>query len=301
MSYTLILTPAGRLLLRESDGGETFLPDAWMRRVIDAFSSNMSAGLFALAATRSDTPPPPAFSFWRNFAGSYLTELCRMPVFAGAQLDPIAPHSPEEMGTLLHGAPPMEGGEYLNADVLQAFWKELDEWVRDQVFASGVSLEAWLKKNAPIWQQVGRVSFHLAENKSNPAFPFAFLATYAPRLSGSGRVQYQPLNLALREYAGERNRGALLKLLSPVQLASEKSEFIRELIDSKDLFHPLAWTPAEAFQFLQDVPLFEESGILVRLPDWWRARPRPRVSVSIGEKKQSRFGAAMMLDFETTN
>jgi hypothetical protein len=30
-------------------------------------------------------------------------------------------------------------------------------------------------------------------------------------------------------------------------------------------------------------------GLLVRLSNWWRKRPRPRVTVTIGEKKQSRF------------
>ena len=44
-------------------------------------------------------------------------------------------------------------------------------------------------------------------------------------------------------------------------------------------------------------PLLEESGVLVRLPDWWRKRPKPRVNVTIGDKKKSRFGADTMLDF----
>ncbi|MBL0714159.1 MAG: DEAD/DEAH box helicase [Desulfosarcina sp.] len=34
------------------------------------------------------------------------------------------------------------------------------------------------------------------------------------------------------------------------------------------------------------------------LPDWWRKRPRPRVTVAIGEKKQGRFGAEAILDFK---
>ncbi len=298
MRYTLALTPAGHLLIRESDEGETSLPDAWTRRVVDAFSSSPAAGLFALAAARPDTPPPVSFAFWRDFACRYLTELCRLPVFAGAQIDPIASPFPEETGALLRGAPPMEGGEYLNAEILQGLWKELDTWVRDRVSSSGLALTAWLKQHAPIWHQVGRICFHLAENKSNREFPFAFLATYAPRLSRGGRVQYQPLGLALREYAGERNRKALINLLSPVHLASEKSAFVRELVDSGEIFHPLAWTPGEAFRFLKDIPLFEESGLVARIPDWWRARPRPRVAVTIGEKKQNRFGADTMLDFK---
>ncbi|MCK4514186.1 MAG: DEAD/DEAH box helicase, partial [Spirochaetaceae bacterium] len=89
-------------------------------------------------------------------------------------------------------------------------------------------------------------------------------------------------------------------LLSPVQRASEKVEFVKELVDSGDIYHPLPWTPSEAYLLLQSVPLLEESGLLVRLPDWWRKRPRPRVAVTIGETKQSHFGADAILDFSVS-
>ena len=58
------------------------------------------------------------------------------------------------------------------------------------------------------------------------------------------------------------------------------------------------WTPAQAYRLLKEVPLLEESGLLVRLPDWWRKRPRPRVAITIGEKKQNRLGLDAMLDFK---
>ena len=102
------------------------------------------------------------------------------------------------------------------------------QWVRQEIAASKVGLTEWLKKNAAIWRQVGRVCFHLAENKQDPELPFAFMATYAPSLSRAGRVQYQPLGKALQEYAGQRNKKALINLLSPVQRASEKIDFVRE-------------------------------------------------------------------------
>ncbi|MDP8215450.1 MAG: DEAD/DEAH box helicase [Candidatus Euphemobacter frigidus] len=298
MNYTLALTPAGRLLIREREEGETAAPDGWITRVIAGFSLSASAGLFALAATRPDAPPPASFAFWRDFAGNYLTELCRTPEFAADYLQPVDPPPPAEMASMFLGAPPMPGGEYLTLEVLQALWIELDRWVRNEVSSSGRSLAAWLKKHASIYHQVGRICFHLAENKRDPAYPFAFLATYAPRLSRVGLVQYQSLGRALREYAGERNKKALIKLLSPVHLASEKSDFVRELVESGEVFHPLAWAPDEAYRFLKEVPLLEESGLLVRVPNWWRRRPRPQVSVTIGEKKQNRFGAAAMLDFK---
>ena len=298
MSYELIITPAGHLLLREAEGNGEL--DAWTKRVVAAFSLSQAAGLFALAATKHDMPPSPSFCYWRDYACRYLTELCRTPESSGDGFHHINPLEPAEMATILLSAPPMPGGEYLSVAVLEETWNSLDLWVKSEIVSHGMSLGGWLKKHAPIWHQVGRVCFHLAENKRDTQLPFAFLATYAPRLSQGGCVQYQPLGKALQEYAGEKNKKALINLLSPVHLASEKSDFVRDLVESGDVFHPLAWTPAEAYRFLKDVPLLEESGLLVRLPDWWRKRPRPRVSVTIGETKQNRFGADAMLDFQVS-
>ena len=48
-------------------------------------------------------------------------------------------------------------------------------------------MQAYLSDLNPQWRLVGRVTFHLAENKRDPEHPFAFLATYIPRLSAQGR------------------------------------------------------------------------------------------------------------------
>ncbi len=155
-----------------------------------------------------------------------------------------------------------------------------------------------MKRRAPLWHQVGRVCFHLAENRRSEDCPFAFLATYAPSVASGARVQYQPLSRALQELAGAKNKTALVRLLSPVQAASQQSDLVKELVESGDLYQPLAWTPHEAYRFLKDAPVLEESGILVRLPDWWKKRPRPRVGVTIGDAKQKKFDASAMLDFK---
>ncbi|HEY9869642.1 MAG TPA: DEAD/DEAH box helicase, partial [Candidatus Obscuribacterales bacterium] len=167
-----------------------------------------------------------------------------------------------------------------------------------EIAACDGGISAWLQKHAPLWHQVGRICFHLAENKRDERYPFAFLATYAPRVSSAGRVQYQPLGRALEEYAGERNKQALINLLAPVHRASEKSKLVRDLVESNDIFHPLMWTPGEAYRLLKEVPLLEDSGLLVKLPDWWRKRPRPRVAVTIGDKKHTSLGLDAMLDFQ---
>ncbi|MDA0348538.1 MAG: DEAD/DEAH box helicase [Verrucomicrobia bacterium] len=301
MSFEFFLTPGASLRIQNGSGGDanvSYRNDAWFERVSDAFALSQAEGLFALAATKPSSPLPPSVAYWQDFASLYLTELCRTPESEGARLDPIEPPTSSERNDLFLSAPPMRGGEYLSPDSFVDLWNDLDGWVREEIVRHKESLNSWLAKNAPLWHQVGRVCFHLAENKRDPELPFAFLATYAPKLSQKGRVQYQPLGKALQEYAGDRNKKALIKLLTPVQRAADQVEFVRELVESGDVFHPLAWTPGEAYQLLKNSPRLEESGLLVRLPDWWKKRPRPQVSVTIGEKKKGLFGMDTLLDFK---
>ena len=306
MSIQLAVTPSGRISAIESaleegeaasDSAETAFDERLEKRIANRFECGQAEGLFALATERWNRPPKPSFSYWRDFATRYLTELCHTPETSDLQARGVPPPGSAELATMLLNAPPMQGAEYLSADVLGDIWADLDGWSRREAARFSDGLAGFLKERAPLWRQVGRVCFHLAENRRDPGRPFAFLATYAPGLTAEARVQYQPLSKALREYAGAKNRQALVKLLSPVQRASEKSDFAKQLVESGDLYQPLAWTPQQAYRFLKDVPVLEESGVLVRMPDWWKKRPRPRVGMTIGEQKQKKFDADTMLDF----
>jgi superfamily II DNA or RNA helicase len=298
VSLDLSILPSGRLAISEACDAEKVKPAPWEERLISAFADGAPAGLFKLAAMKPVASMPTACVYWRNFAGLYLSALCHTTSGGGA-LAPIPEPTPAEVGSLLLSVPPMRGAEYIDAGVLSAAWTELDEWARQQIAAYEDGLAGFLNERAPLWHRLGRVCFHLAENKRDPERPFAFMATYSPRLTGDGeRVQYQPLSQALKEYAGAKNKSALVKLLAPVHQASKQSELIAELVNSGDIYRPAAWPPKRAYHFLKDVERIESSGVLVRLPDWWKKRPRPRVSVSVGDRSSGKFGADAILDFD---
>ena len=121
-------------------------------------------------------------------------------------------------------------------------------------------------------------------------------------------MKHEPLGRSLQQYAGTQNREAMLKLLLPVSKAAESSRLIQRLVDSGEIYHPLAWSPGEAYEFLKAIPQFESSGLIVRVPDWWNAQKptRPRVSVKINTKNANslnlkemmRFSVGMSLDGE---
>ncbi|MHB1309275.1 MAG: SNF2 helicase-associated domain-containing protein, partial [Limisphaerales bacterium] len=305
MPSDLCLTPRGLLRVERGEPPSPWLDPEVGRRVAEAFQESTAHGLSHLGTRELSEALPPVAAWWREVSRRYFTRLCHLPNLETArELDPVSAPDEAELADLAATAPLMRGGEYLNADLLTRLWTELDQRVRAELARHPEGAGAWLREGHPLWRMVGRVTFHLAENKRHPTHPFAFMASYASRLSSQSRIQHLPLGRALQEYAGAGNKTALLNLLAPVQRAAESSGFIRELVDSSRIFKPLPWTPAEAYRFLKEAPACEASGVIVRLPDWWKGGrpPRPRVSVRIGQNRGAGLGADTLLDFavETT-
>lgn len=296
MPDVLHISPSGHLLLSAEADATADDADPRTRKILRAFERSSAEGLFTLAAQPTPTGDP-TLTFWKGFSTQFLQLLCRHAATA-TTISAIERPTDEELAFTILGAPPMKGAEYLTTATLAALWDDLRDWTTEALAASGLELADWLKKKAPQWHQVGRVCFHLAENKNDPECPFAFMATYAPRITQSGRVQFQPLGHALKEYAGANDKRQLVQLLEPVYRASKHVPFVAELVESGDLYHPLAWTPREAHAFLKSIPLLEESGLLTRLPNWWQARKRATVAVSISEKSKSSLGLGSMLSFK---
>lgn len=291
------LQPSGHLhcFLDEQQGKQQ--DKASHRQAIyKAFKEHTGKGLFVLANHKDEVKLSPAMHYWREFAQLYMTERCHTQEFANSQISPVA--STLDYQQLLDNIPPMKGAEYLTIEVLEALWAQFDQWLCEQVNNQAAGkLSEFLQEQAPQWRQVGRICFHLAENKQDPDYPFAFIATYIAQLSKQGSTQHLPLNKALQEYAGSKNKKALINLLSPMQLAAESSPLMHELIDSGDIYHPLAWTPHESYQFLQEVSLYERCGVIVRLPDWWQKRTKAKVSITIDQSKKNTLSASTLLDF----
>ena len=289
------LTPGGHLRWEPEPDAQEAAVAADLAPVVDAFRSDWRGALFTLAAEKLPAQEIPSLRYWQQLAEHYLTGLCHLP--ADAAQVAVEPPGDGLLATWVLNAPPMEGGEYLSPDCLRGLWGRFDEWVREAAAAAGGPV-ALLRERAPRWRQVGRVCFHLAENRNDQERPFAFLATYASGFGAGGRLKHLPLRNALQQYAGANNRAALINLLAPVEEAAKACEWVRALADSGDLYRPLAWPPAHAYRFLQSVPELEQSGLSVRVPNWWRKRARPQVSVTIGTQTPARVGADAVLDFK---
>ncbi len=294
-----ILTPRGRLLL-EVAGDAPALPSDLSHRLEKAFGRGSGHGLLQLGAAEVGIPLPPVFAYWRELGAHYVSGVCgQQDLDERRTRIPIPPPPPGDLESLAAAAPPMLGGEYLTAPVLEALWNELATAFRTEFAESKASLQQFLQRKSPAWNLVGRVHFNLAENHKDAEAPFAFLATYTTRLSAHAKAQHAPLGRTLSEYSSAAHRARLLSLLLPVQRAAEQCPWLKLMVDSGELFHPLRWTPADAYQLLMDSPTLEEAGVIVRVPGTWRANrpPRPQVSAIVGGKPPSGLGTDALLDF----
>ncbi|NBB96530.1 MAG: ATP-dependent helicase [Planctomycetes bacterium] len=286
------ITPGGHLRW-QAEAGDA----AALRPAAEAFGRDWREGLFVLAAEKLNVGAATTVAYWRRLAERYLSCLCHIP--SAQESFDVAPPSEAERAEMLLSAPPMRGGEYLSGGVLEELWSGLVAWGAEAIAQAG-GLSAFLHERAPHWRQVGRVCFHLAENKADPDRPFAFLATFSTGFGAGGKLKHLPLRNALQQYAGAKNRPALVKLLEPIQAAAKQCEWIAAMTADQSIFAPATWTSEQAYRLLRDVPAMEDAGLMVRLPNWWQKRPRPQVSVTIKSKDGSKLGANALLDFDVS-
>jgi len=289
MHHALRLSPGGQLRWESlHDDAKVLAP------LQERFSEDWRFGLFSLAAEKLSVEAYPTLLFWQELSNHFLTALCHIPGDTAHVVVP--PLDDEVLQSIVLHAPPMTGGEYLSVGMLGRIWRSLENWVRDRAVMDG-GLEAFLRIHATAWHKVGMVCFHLAENPVDPARPFSFMTTYTPGFNAAGNLKHLPLHNALEHFGEHRHETALAKLLGPVHEAARRCPWVKELVDSGEIYQPTGWTTAEAYRLLRDAEILEESGLSLRLPDWWKKRNRPQVAVTIGNESMTTVGANAMLDF----
>jgi non-specific serine/threonine protein kinase len=297
----LAISPQGHLYLDAGPLIEEELDPSIAERITKLFSEDTNSGLLHLGLEDFPNALPPSFTFWQQYARRFLTEVCTLHETSTSQDLTNVPVPPlYNRQEIVNQAPFMKGSDYLDVDLLEKIWLSLFQCLKSELKSFDNNLENYLNHYNPSWNQVGRIYLHLAENKANDTYPFAFLATYTSRIGSNAKLQHIPLKKALQEHAETRNNAVLIKLLLPLQKASHQNEFIKQLVDSNDVFKQLLWTARQAHQFLQNIPILESCGLMVRVPNWWDPKKpsRPQVSVTIGSNKNSHMMLKSIVDFD---
>ena len=259
------------------------------------FISKDDSWLLMLGFSDQQVPLSPSLDYWRGFAADFAKKLTQTPDLEMVRDKAEISLPEDELQTRLNQIPLMIGSEYIDATLLEEVWARLRGVFAAAIRSHKGSVEAFIRTYSPSAQLVGRVFFHMVENKDED-YPFAFMATYSTGLTQQGKSRHVPLKHALQEYGD--NSEKLLELLATVHKAADKSPLMTELLETGEIFHPLAWTAGEAFSFLKEIPIYEASGILCRIPNWWKGTSaRVSLNFSVGDKQPSFVGMDAILSF----
>ncbi len=259
------------------------------------FISKDDSWLLMLGFSDQQVPLSPSLDYWRGFAADFAKKLTQTPDLEIVRHKAEISLPEDELQTRLNQIPMMIGSEYIDATLLKEVWARLHGLFAAAIRSHKGSVEAFVRTYSPSAQLVGRVFFHMVENKDED-YPFAFMATYSTGLTQQGKSRHVPLKHALQEYGD--NSEKLLELLATVHKAADRSPLMTELLETGEIFHPLAWTTGEAFTFLKEIPIYEASGILCRIPNWWKGTSaRVSLNFSVGDKQPSFVGMDAILSF----
>ncbi len=225
--------------------------------------------------------------FLYQVAAAFFTRLTDLPELELVRENARVSLSNEASEELLEAVPFVIGAEYVTKGWIKRVFSKLNDIFAEEIAGYEGTVEMYLTEKNQKLHVPERVFFHLVENKDEE-FPFAFLATYATK-GEEGRVKHVPLKYALTEYKNEREK--LLSLLTCLNRAAEVSELVSGFMETGELFHPLKLTSEEAYTFLKQIEEIENTGILCRIPNWWRKKAASvSMSVSLGDKRPSMLG-----------
>lgn len=297
----LIMPPRSRthldFILRPSgftaDFAEEPETDPEVERIRRAFEEDRFKALYDISFREALPWFSPSLSYLHEVGSSFVAALARTPDIDTLRERAIPAMDPEGLRKVAARVPFVTGSEYVDSGWVATMWMALLGVYRDEMSSHEGSTELYFAEKNQDLRIPGRIFFHLVEDRKNDAF--AFLATYSSKKGDA--VTHHPLGHALKEYAGD-SRG-MLSLLSCLDTVSERSGFISGLMESGELFHPLSFSSDDAYTFLKEVPVYEESGVICRIPNWWRNRKtNVEVGAVIGRHTPSAFGAEALLSVE---
>jgi len=292
-----VIMPDGDIQLEWSNAEERIPKSRQVleQEIFRRFSTDKYSAFLFLGFSEKSVPLSDSLNFWRAFGGLFAEKIRMTPDREQIRQNITILLSADETQSVLDGAPLMTGAEYLNAGLLEIIWNGLNKCFAEGVRHYRGTVDEFILSYSPNVHLIGRVYFHLVENKKGDA-PFAFLATYSTGISAQGASRHLPLKYALEEFAKDNDK--LLDLLSTVHLAARESRLISEMVESGEIFHPLSMTTQEAYTFLKEIPFYENAGILCRIPNWWKGSTQGvKLRITAGDKQPSHVGMDALLDF----
>lgn len=257
------------------------------QKLLEHFEQDRYGALYHMGLAEKSPDLSPSAVFLYQVSDAFFKTLTSLPELEISRGETRAELGEDEAERLIRAVPFVIGAEYITEKWLKGIFGKLNEIFSREIGDYDGTVEMYLTEKNQQLHVPERIFFHLVEHKDDD-FPFAFLATYATR-GEDGKVRHVPLKYALTEYKNEREK--LLALLACLNRAAEVSELISGFVENGEMFHPLRLTAEEAYTFLKQVEAIEGTGILCRIPNWWKKKAaQVSMSVSMGEEKPSMLG-----------
>jgi superfamily II DNA or RNA helicase len=252
--------------------------------------------LLVLGLSDASIPLSPALAYWREFSAYWLHLARTLPEIEEKRAAIHISINEVDAAVFLQKLPPMVGVDFVDPAFILNAWNQIEISYRSGIYEFKGTVEEYFASIAPKPLHIDRIHFHLVENRRDEQRPFAFLATYTSCSDENNRARHLPLKCALEEFGDHKEK--LLAFMATVNRVAKKNSFVAGLVDSGELFHPVALSAQDAFLFLSGVADFEAAGILCRIPRWWQGGARKiGVTLSIGNTTPSRVGSDALLDF----
>ena len=295
----IIISQEGRLLTEFSDTKHRLSKGVTdiQSRVEEHFKESPEKALFNLGFIEAKGHLSATLNFWHEFSAHYVKTLRLTENLDILREKTEIIFDKNFTQNLLSEAPFFTGSEYLNIDFMQTVWEQLTHFFKKEIKKQKGKVQDFFKEYSSQVNLADKIYFHLVENKKGSSTPFVFLATYSTGVSENGHSRHRPLRNLLIEYADKQEK--LVELLSTVYKVAEESTFIKSILDSGEIFYPLGVKSSESFMFLKETEIYEEHGILCRIPNWWKgARKGVSISLNLGGRKKSLLGLDSLIGFD---
>ena len=249
--------------------GNGFIPD-FSEKDDPSFFPDSYRGLYELGFRKDEADANPSWTFMQKISRYFLFSLFRSPGLELAREKVDVVYDRLELDEIVSSSPFMLGSSFVDSDWAMEIIGHLEDVFREDIASFDGTVDTYLSRKNSAFTLPSRIFFHLVENRKGPT-PFAFIATYST-VDEDGVLKHFPLKYALYEYRKSLDR--ITVLIASIRRAAKKSAIINRLLESGEIFHPLNMDEYESYEFLKDVPLYEEEGIVVRIPQWWKGRKR---------------------------
>lgn len=253
------------------------------------FAEDRYSALYDISFRDAQSWYPPSLAYLHKVGSAFVKALILTPDLETLRDSVVIDVDPSDLRRIAAGVPFIQGSEFVNTEWVASIWANLLDVYRREISAFDGKVELYIGGKNRDLKVPGRIFFHLVEDRKNAAF--AFMATYSTESDGG--ITHKPLANALKEYSKDTKR--MLSLLSCLNEVAGRSPFISSMMESGELFHPLRFSPQDAYTFLREVPVYEDSGVICRIPNWWRSRSGVSVNRVVGDKPPSQFDAKALL------